>query len=83
MAVELNPTLQTVCHTDGEKGQTMGVLKDRASKEGAYTTEVNKGDLNMSTLTNKLNNYAKEGWRLHSIFPQGGNTVMVFERTED
>lgn len=39
--------------------------------------------MNMSSLNSKLNHYAKDGWRLHSIFEQGGNTVTVFERRDD
>ena len=45
-----------------------------------YTTEVNKGSVNMRSLTGHLNDMARQGWRLHSIFEQDKNTVMVFER---
>jgi hypothetical protein len=45
-----------------------------------YTTEVNKGSVNMRSLTGHLNNMGRQGWRLHSIFEQDKNTVMVFER---
>jgi hypothetical protein len=58
----------------------MGIIKDRASPDGHYFTEVNKGSINMSTLSDKLNRRYAEGWRLHSIFEQNGNTVTVFER---
>lgn len=56
---------------------------DRGGKGDAYTTYVNKGSINMRVLTNTLNDYAKDGWRLHTIFEQGGNTICVFERAED
>ena len=46
----------------------------------AYTTEVNKGSVNMRWLTNHLNEMAQQGWRLHTIFEQDKNTVIVFER---
>jgi hypothetical protein len=45
-----------------------------------YTTEVNKGSVNMRWLTGHLNDVGRQGWRLHSIFEQDKNTVMVFER---
>ena len=45
-----------------------------------YTTEVNKGSVNMRWLTGHLNDMGRQGWRLHSIFEQDKNTVMVFER---
>ena len=58
----------------------MGIIKDSAGTTGQYTTEVNKGSINMSTLTDKLNAKWDQGWRLHSIFEQKGNTITVFER---
>lgn len=58
----------------------MGLIKDRATGTGQYMTEVNKGAVNMSTLTNKLNRRYREGWRLHTMLEQAGNTVLVFER---
>jgi hypothetical protein len=45
-----------------------------------YHTEVNKGSVNMRSLTGHLNDMGRQGWRLHSIFEQDKNTVMVFER---
>ena len=45
-----------------------------------YQTEVNKGSVNMRSLTGHLNEMGRQGWRLHSIFEQDKNTVMVFER---
>lgn len=61
----------------------MGLIRERASKTGQYMTEVNKGGVNMSTLTDKLNARYDEGWRLHTIFEQNGNTLIVFERLDD
>jgi hypothetical protein len=46
----------------------------------AYTTEVNKGSVNMQWLTSHLNEMAQQGWRLHTIFEQDKNTVIVYER---
>lgn len=60
----------------------MGILKDSAAKTGRYLTEVNKGGVNMSTLTNKLNARYQDGWRLHTMLEQGGNVVLVFERRD-
>jgi hypothetical protein len=45
-----------------------------------YTAEVHKGSVNMRSLTNHLNDTGRQNWRLHSIFEQDKNTVMVFER---
>lgn len=60
----------------------MGVLRDRATTGGMYVTEVNKGGVNMSTLTDKLNARWNEGYRLHTALEQNGNTVLIFERRE-
>lgn len=48
-----------------------------------YETEVNKGSTNMKALTTKLNVRWHNGWRLHTMLEQDGNTVMVFERRDD
>lgn len=45
-----------------------------------YYAEVNKGSIRMQTLTAHLNDMGRQGWRLHSIFEQDKNTVIVFER---
>jgi hypothetical protein len=45
-----------------------------------YHAEVNKGSIRMQSLTSHLNEMARQGWRLHSIFEQDKNTVIVFER---
>lgn len=45
-----------------------------------YYAEVNKGSIRMQTLTGHLNDMGRQGWRLHSIFEQDKNTVIVFER---
>jgi hypothetical protein len=60
----------------------MGILRDRATVGGQYLTEVNKGSVNMSTLTDKLNSRWEEGYRLHTALEQNGNTVLIFERRE-
>jgi hypothetical protein len=36
----------------------------------------------MDNLARKLNGMVSQGWRLHTIFEQHGDTVMVFERPE-
>jgi len=59
---------------------SVGLIKDSATTKGQYLTEVNKGSINMSTLTDKLNARWDDGWCLHSIFEQDGNTLAVFER---
>lgn len=46
---------------------------------GWYITDVNKGSVNMRALGGTLNARRDAGYRLHSIFEQAGNTVMVFE----
>ena len=46
-----------------------------------YEAEVNRGDLNMRSFSDTLNDRWRDGWRLAHIFEQGGNTVMVWERT--
>ena len=47
-----------------------------------YDTSVNKGSVNMNSLAKYLNQRSENGWRLHSIFEQAGNTVMIFESIE-
>lgn len=47
-----------------------------------YEAVVNKNDVNMSRLTALLNQRWKDGWGLAHIFPEGGNTVMIFERQD-
>lgn len=45
-----------------------------------YDTEVNRGDINMRSLTSTLNDRWNDGWALRQIFVQNGNTVIVYER---
>lgn len=45
-----------------------------------YVTRVNSGRLDVERHTDFLNQTYTTGFRLHSIFEQNGNTVMVFER---
>lgn len=44
-----------------------------------YVTRVDKGSLSVARHTNFLNKAYDKGYKLHSIFEQDGNTVMVFE----
>lgn len=48
-----------------------------------YDTTVNKGSLNMRSFGNDLNDRAKDGWRLHTVLEQEGNTICVFERQKN
>lgn len=48
---------------------------------GHYETEVNRGDLNMRSFTDTLNDRFEKGWRLAFVFVQEGNTITVWERT--
>lgn len=45
-----------------------------------YDTSVNKGDLNMRSFTDDLNDRWNDGWKLAHVFEQGGNTIVVWER---
>lgn len=58
----------------------MGLLKDAQEETGHYATEVNRGSVNMTKLGFTLNQRWNDGWRLHTIFEQNGNTVAVYER---
>lgn len=54
---------------------------ERAHKNAdQYVTRVNKGRLDVERHSDMLNRTYRAGFRLHSIFEQDGNTVMVFER---
>lgn len=56
---------------------------DRAAKKGdRYVTRVDRGKLDVERHTDFLNDAWSSGFRLHSIFEQNGNTVMVFERRD-
>lgn len=57
-----------------------GAVADAAAEGQQYKTTVNKGSRNMTVLAATLNGEWGNGWRLHTIFEQGGNTVCVFER---
>jgi hypothetical protein len=61
-------------------GDTEGETVQQPVYIPQYHTEVNKGSVNMRWLTGHLNGMGHLGWRLHSIFKQDKNTVMVFER---
>jgi hypothetical protein len=47
-----------------------------------YDASVNKGDLNMRSFTNELNQRWEDGWKLAYVFSHGGNTIVVWERTQ-
>lgn len=47
-----------------------------------YVTRVNTGRLDVERNTAFLNDVFRKGFRLHTMFEQSGNTVMVFERRE-
>lgn len=52
----------------------------RAMQNGdRYVTRVNRNALDVERHSDYLNNAWRQGWRLHTIFEQNGNTVMVFE----
>lgn len=54
---------------------------DRAEANGdQYVMRVNTEKLDMERQTDKLNEWYRRGWKLHSVFEQQGNSVMVFER---
>lgn len=48
-----------------------------------YVTRVNTGRLDVERNTDMLNAVYQRGFRLHTVFEQNGNTVMVFERRSD
>jgi len=57
------------------------VAFERAWNSGdQYVTRVNKGRLDVERHTDFLNGVYQRGFRLHTVFEQNGNTVMVFER---
>jgi len=49
---------------------------------GHYEAEVNKRGLVMGPFTEMLNGRWDNGWQLHSVFEQNGNTVVVWERRD-
>lgn len=55
-------------------------VAEKTNATGRYFTEVNRGSVNMSSLTKRLNEMADQGWRLHTAFEQAGNTVLIYER---
>jgi hypothetical protein len=56
---------------------------ERANSQGdQYVTRVNRDRLDVERHTDFLNRVWTLGFRLHTIFEQHGNTVMVFERRE-
>lgn len=56
---------------------------ERARQAGdQYITRVNKDRLDVERHSDYLNQAWAAGFRLHSIFEQNGNTVMIFERRD-
>jgi hypothetical protein len=47
-----------------------------------YEATVNRGDLSVRSLTDELNDRWGKGWKLANAFEQGGNTVLIWERTQ-
>lgn len=45
-----------------------------------YEATVNKGDINMRSLSDELNDRYEAGWRLAHVVEQGGNTLFIWER---
>jgi hypothetical protein len=65
----------------GMRTDNTTVAFDNAITNGdQYVTRVNRGGLDVERHTDYLNKAWAIGFRLHSIFEQNGNTVMVFER---
>lgn len=50
------------------------------ARDRQYEVDLNEGALSMRWLEDRLNDRWRDGWALHSIFEQAGNTVIVFER---
>lgn len=44
-----------------------------------YLTEVNKGSVNMATWQAHLNERWEQGYRVHTVVEQAGNTITLFE----
>jgi hypothetical protein len=63
--------------------ESAAVAFKRAWDQGdQYVSRVNTGKLDVERHTDMLNKAYVVGFRLHSIFEQHGNTVMVFERRQ-
>jgi hypothetical protein len=73
-------------HTPEPLGRKASLARDPAGTEDAgvrmttreamvtqYDCEVNRADLNMRALADRLNERYEDGWRLAHIFEQGGN----------
>lgn len=53
------------------------------SPEGLrYLCSVNKGSANMQAWQDRLNQAWANGYRLHTAFEQGGNTVQILEKRD-
>jgi hypothetical protein len=54
--------------------------RNGVSDDDRYDCEVKEGSLSMRDLRNTLNDRWKDGWALHQVFTQNGNTVIVYAR---
>lgn len=61
----------------GEAAQAANAARAEADR---YDVEVNKGSMNAGATARHLNGRWADGWRLHTMLAQDGNTVLVFER---
>lgn len=68
----------------GEQKEAEKALRERAaSPEGIrYVTEVNKGSINMAAYQQHLNEMWAQGFRVHTVLEQHGNTMTIFERRD-
>jgi hypothetical protein len=48
-----------------------------------YVARTDKGYLNAIDIASRCNLAYSQGYRLHTVFEQRGNTVMVFERRDN
>ena len=51
-------------------------------RNNQYKATVNKGTLNIGDLEDALNRAWEDGWRLHTIFEQAGNTCIVYQKRD-
>jgi hypothetical protein len=63
-----------------EQRAEAAVHAEEVSTDPQYHMEVNKGSVNMSRQTQRLNQMWHSGWALHTVYSQDGNTIFVYER---
>lgn len=56
-----------------------GAVADCPMPSTHYSTEVNKGSINMTAWQGKLNQMYQAGYKLAHVLEQDGNTVQVYE----